>query len=140
MLVAAFFAAPATAQLAVPDFDMEDLSDRTPFTATFGTWPDNMNFDTVDSGWQNAMGIAGGVANNGLAVKKTQEAGMTLIDAVCVCPTQNPTPVARNLNNKVVNVERVSTDWQLAAALGPGSIANNQVTVDSSQGVVTCTC
>ena len=132
MLVVAFFAAPAMAQCSGPaDFDSVDMS--------FGTWPDNMNLDSVSSGTQNAFGFWDGDASNALAVEKDQQAGIMYQDSFPVVACSCNASDLRQWDSRVINIERISSGSQFATATG-GSIAKNSITVKSTQCTDKCEC
>jgi len=107
------------AQISGPDFEMPDL--------TFGTWPNNANFDSVTSGTQFATSAFGGDAANDLTVEKDQESG-ELYQWV-----NSISAATMGFDNRVVNVERIDSGNQLAAAFGPGSVSRNSITISSKQ-------
>ncbi|GEM_PF-977507 len=119
------FAVPAMAQVNGPDFEMPDL--------TFGTWPDNSNFDSVTSGTQFATSAFGGDAANDLTVEKDQESGMQYQWGNNTATAAVEMARLMAFDNKVINVERIDSGNQLAAAFGPGSVSRNSITVKSTQ-------
>jgi hypothetical protein len=133
MLVVAFFAVPAMAQCSSgpADFLSADMS--------FGSWPTNMNLDSVSSGTQNAFGFWGGDASNALAVEKDQQAGILYQEefpvVACGC---NGTDL-RQWDSRVINIERISSGNQFATATG-ASTATNSITVKSTQCTDKCEC
>ncbi len=106
----------------------------------FGSWPtngmidgQNMNADSVDTGWQWAVSGVGANANNQFLVVKDQQAGMHVLDSGCICENSAaPTPTQEGFSNKVINIEQISGDRQWAWALG-GATATNLVSITSKQ-------
>ena len=91
---------------------------------SFGAWPANMNFDTIDVGSQSALSLGpGAFATNGFGVDKEQNVGELREEDICVCDN-NQMGLLR-LNNKVVNIEMITSGDQKAIGVFGGAAVNN---------------
>lgn len=90
---------------------------------SFCVWPENMNYDTIDVGSQSALSLGpGAFATNGFAVDKEQNVGEFRLEDICVCDT---TVGTLKRDNKVVNIEMITSGHQKAIGVFGGAAVNN---------------
>jgi len=87
-------------------------------------WPENMNFDAIDVGPQRALSLGpGAFATNGFEVDKEQNVGEFRLEDICVCDNNQMGVLKRD--NKVVNVEMITSGGQTAIGVFGGAAVNN---------------
>lgn len=144
VLVAAFFAVPAMAQVTCGDGASLNSIEG---SMALGTFPANMNFDFVKQGNQEAstFGFAGvnPIATNAFNLDKSQTAG-SLFNNGTVWQQEGYTgedagpdlsqlkEVQGIYDSRVVNMEMITSGDQVARAFGSG-LANNQVNIKTTQ-------
>ena len=90
---------------------------------SIGTWPENMNFDAINVGQQDALSLGwSAFATNGFAVDKEQNAGELRSEDICVC--KNDIGLL-NLDTRLINVELIDSEGQSAIAVGSSTAINN---------------
>lgn len=135
MLAVAFFALPAAAQCGTGVDALKQTFK--PDSLTFGEFPNNMNFDSVDVGQQQALSGMGGFAANDFIVDKDQIAGrryenVTKVGGTTLDGEMDQSIESDLFDSSVLNIENIQSDGQSAFAFGR-STATNRVSITTCQ-------